>query len=37
MPQFQGVGVPFHRGKIARLAAKSLTVGGAGGLGQKFR
>ena len=37
MPQFQGIGVPFHRGKIARLAAKSLTVGGAGGLGQKFR
>ena len=35
MPQFQGIGVPFHRGKIACLAAKSSPVGAAGGLGQE--
>ena len=35
VPQLQGVGVPFHRGKIACLAAKSSPVGAAGGLGQE--
>ena len=35
VPQLQGVGVPFHRGKIACLAAKSSAIGAAGGLGQE--
>ena len=35
VPQLQGIGVPFHRGKIACLAAKSSPVGAAGGLGQE--
>ena len=35
VPQLEGIGVPFHRGKIACLAAKSSPVGAAGGLGQE--
>ena len=35
VPQLQGIGVSFHRGKIACLAAKSSAIGAAGGLGQE--
>ena len=35
MPQLKGIGVPFHRGQIACLAAERLPVGGAGGFSEE--
>ena len=35
MPQLKGIGVPFHRGQIACLAAERLPIGGAGGFSKE--
>ena len=35
VPQLQSIGIPFHRGQIACLAAKSSPVGTAGGFSQE--
>ena len=36
VPQLQRPGIPFHRGKIAGLAAEGVTISAAGGFGQKI-